>query len=89
MADLQTPMCMVLTTLGLDYERKVHVGCNATYVGPIITSLPSVWRFLQCLRQYRDEDRNVRRARGGARRRWYPSPESDPAGSRDGGLLTA
>ena len=34
-------MCMVLTTLGLDYERKVHVGCNATYVGPIITSLPS------------------------------------------------
>jgi len=35
-ADLETPLCMILSGAGLEYNKPLHAGCNATAITPLI-----------------------------------------------------
>jgi len=35
-ADLETPLCMILSGTGLEYDKPLHAGCNATAITPLV-----------------------------------------------------
>jgi len=58
--DLESAFCLMFKHSSFETNTLVKAGCINPFIGPAITALPALWRFFQCMRQFRDEKGDIK-----------------------------
>jgi hypothetical protein len=55
--DMETTLCVLFHTESHHsyFHQSTYTTCTHSLMAPIVTSIPALWRLIQCTRQYKDE----------------------------------